>query len=123
MTAITVNGVAMDAQFKVYAHAMRPEFDRKFLTAHPDGYDTIGVLAARLKRMQPQQRQGTGIGMIEYAEHAAFLMQAIRIEHRVIPIFTVMPVRTGQGAGIDLGHLPLPVVSMSLSSARRSPAP
>src|ERR1041385_2866874 len=63
-------------------------------------------LAAMLERMQPQHRQGAGVGMVENAKHAALFMQRVLIPH----MFAFA------------GHRSPPVCT-SLSSAWRSLAP
>ena len=45
--------------------------------AFVEGDDAGRFLAAMLERMQPQHRQGPGIGMAVNAEHAAFFMQRV----------------------------------------------
>jgi len=76
------------------------------------GDDTGRFLAAMLKRVQAQNRQRAGIGMVENAEHAALFVQRV-----VVPDVILF-------ANLGAGHrLPLPPVSMSLSSRWRSLAP
>src|SRR5207248_8284619 len=42
-----------------------------------EGYNTGGLLAPMLQRMQSQRGDGGGFGMTEDAEHAAFLPQRV----------------------------------------------
>src|SRR6202012_5322090 len=44
-----------------------------------EGDDAAGFLAAMLQGMQAQHRQGAGIGMVENAEYATFLMQRVTV--------------------------------------------
>ncbi len=78
-----------------------------------EGHDAGGFLAAVLQGMKPQHRQRASVGTAEDTEDAALLVQGIVVEGRL-------------GVLVWAGHcwlLPLPVASMSLSSARRSSAP
>jgi hypothetical protein len=59
-------GVADEAQAPL---GMKP--------ASVEGNDSRGLLAAVLKGVQPQRRDGGGLGVAENAEHAAFLAQRI----------------------------------------------
>ena len=61
------------------------------------GDDAGGFLAAMLQGMQPQNRQGAGIGMAVNAENAAFLMQGIGVEDRRSKSFMALPRRFEQG--------------------------
>src|SRR5258707_1271296 len=47
-------------------------------------HDAGGFLAAVLQRVQAERRDRGGVGMPENAEHAAFLMQAVRFEIEVL---------------------------------------
>jgi hypothetical protein len=74
------------------------------------GDDARGFLAAMLKRMQAKNGQRAGVGMAEDAENAALLVKGVVVGRSVA------------GDSRHRSSLP-PVVSMSLSNARRSCAP
>ncbi len=76
------------------------------------GDDAGGFLTAMLERVQAQHRQRARIRVAENAEDAAFFMQRVAVEGRVVA-----------KAGHGFPSSDLSVFSMRLSSARRSSAP
>ena len=71
-------------------------------------------LAPVLQGVQPQNRQRAGIRVPEHAEHPALIVEGVGL---------LIDVRFAVKAGHGYLCPPSPVASMSLSSARRSPAP
>jgi hypothetical protein len=77
-----------------------------------EGDDAGGFLPAMLKRMKTKHCERAGVGVAENAEHSALFVQLVAVK---------LCARRKARHGFPV--LLLPVASMSLSSARRSPAP
>ena len=64
------------------AHEPEPALGMK--AAAVEGDDAGGLLAAMLQGVQPERRDGGGVGMAEDAEHAALLAQPVTVQIAIV---------------------------------------
>ena len=89
---------------KHIAHQAHVTFSVEMAVLERD--DAAGFLAAMLQGVQAQHRQRAGIGLVENAEHTAFLMQRVGV-----------PGMVARTADVGIAHRWFPPVSMRVSSA------